>query len=63
MMKSSLKCHLLYGGATGRGSGGCGYASVRGGMNYDYLPINNDGIRWRLVAVTTALLITAAAEK
>jgi len=32
-------------------------------MNYDYLPINNDGVRWRLVAVTTALLITAAAER
>lgn len=26
-----------------------------------YLPINNDGVRWRLVAVTTALFITAAA--
>lgn len=28
-----------------------------------YLPINNDGVRRRLVAVTTALLITAAAGR
>lgn len=65
MMKSCLKCLLLCGGTSSTRMVRELHWHYDYKYDYDngcgYLPINNDGVRRRLVAVTTALLITAAA--